>query len=434
MKLTEDMLELDIDEIDVNPNQPRKYFDIDKIEMLAESIKEAGLDSPLQLIWYGEPKNGKKAMLKDGERRYRALKLAGISKLKYGDDFIFVDCAVEDMAIRTFISCCMREDLRPVEKAMALKELMIKRGIKDLKVMMCTIHRAKDFIDNDFISESCARNYFIPESTVRQVASDMKKIGMSGTNAIEILKILDLPKKIREKVIFASPNSKIYQDTIKRNRFGKKIKSKDSRKEIKAIPLTFGYELTRVKDEELINFFLQKANEKKWTARKLNLAVSDFISSGLTPEKYIEAYAERCKKNAHTRGELDKMSIKMDNFSTTLTSFRTINLFALSDNFSQKQFLLSGQGLRTSCLKLNNALEELLFNAKQLVRVKEVKRINITKLPFRVKMTAPAHSAIPSYRFSIPIDVGRAIAEQCEEFKEGFEVELQINAVFKPMD
>ena len=68
----EEVIELRIDNIFVNPNQPRKYFNEDTIKELAESIREHGL---LQPIIVKETNDG--YMLVAGERRLRAKKLLG---------------------------------------------------------------------------------------------------------------------------------------------------------------------------------------------------------------------------------------------------------------------------------------------------------------------------------------------------------------------
>ena len=65
-----------IGNIKPNPNQPRKYFDEEKLKELSESIKENGVIQPLIV-----QQDGTKYMIIAGERRYRASKLAGIEEL-----------------------------------------------------------------------------------------------------------------------------------------------------------------------------------------------------------------------------------------------------------------------------------------------------------------------------------------------------------------
>ena len=65
-----------IGNIKPNPNQPRKYFDEEKLEELADSIKENGVIQPLIV-----QKDGSKYMIIAGERRYRASLIAGLEEL-----------------------------------------------------------------------------------------------------------------------------------------------------------------------------------------------------------------------------------------------------------------------------------------------------------------------------------------------------------------
>jgi len=108
-----EMMEIKIDEIRTNPFQAREYFDEGKLKILADSIKEHGLDTPIQVVW-GKQDDGKVATLKDGERRLRALKMAGYKKLRYGKEYIIIEVKDDaELEYRGLIANCMREDLQP---------------------------------------------------------------------------------------------------------------------------------------------------------------------------------------------------------------------------------------------------------------------------------------------------------------------------------
>jgi len=116
----EEVIELRIDNIFVNPNQPRKYFNEDTIKELAESIREHGL---LQPIIVKETNDG--YMLVAGERRLRAKKLLGettISSIvrEYNEKFLTEIAILENI---------QREDLTPIEEAIAYKTI-----IKEFKI------------------------------------------------------------------------------------------------------------------------------------------------------------------------------------------------------------------------------------------------------------------------------------------------------------
>lgn len=77
-KITGQVITVNIGEIDVNPNQPRKYFDKAELESLAISIKENGLLQPLTV----RKKSDGRYELIAGERRLRACILAGINEVR----------------------------------------------------------------------------------------------------------------------------------------------------------------------------------------------------------------------------------------------------------------------------------------------------------------------------------------------------------------
>jgi len=430
MKLENEMMELHINEIRPNPKQSRTYFDKGKLQILADSIKEIGVNTPIQLIW--DCDNGKKATIKDGERRFRALKLAGFTKLQYGKEYIIVDTDKDELGFRGLIANCMQENLQPIEKGLALMELLKRRGVTKIELAINVINRAKDYIDNNFIAEPSSRNFYISREIVKQIAKDMKTIGVSGTNAVDLLKLLKLPKDIQQKIIFSSPNIKIKKEKTKINRFGDII-PRTGNDGGKIVPMSFARELARLENDKICRFFLRKSFEKRWTSSKLNNMVTDYLSSHMTPEKYIEAYSVCPQGVCATQkrmDELDNFTKTIDNFTSTLTSFRIINLVAMADRFKQKTFLISGVGLRNTTIKLKNALDDVLLTGKQLAKLEEQEREEVLKLPFRIKLTSTAKNKKPAYRFSIPIEIGRKIESEIGELKEGLEVELQINAIF----
>ncbi len=426
-KLKNEMMEISIDDIRKNPHQPRKEFEEGKIKILAESIQEIGLNTPIELVW-DKKDDGKKATLKDGERRFKALKIAGFDKLHYGKEFIIVDMKNDDeFEYRSLISCCMREDLQPSEKGNALFKILKRRGIENIDMGINVINRAKDYMDNDFIAEPSKRNFFIPKETVKQVAKDMKMIGVSGTNAVDLLKILKLPTDIKRKVFFAPPNSKIHHEKMKLNRHGKMVVRKNKR-EGELIPISFARELARLDDDNLIRFLLKNAVERSWTSRKLSLMVKDYLNKSIKPDEYIVNYKKSCKKSKgmvkNKREELKNLATTMDNMSSTLTSWRTINLISIADTFVQKEFAISGKGLLNSTTKLKKALEETLLTAKELQKVKDEEK-EVVNVPFEVNLTTPPHQHT-GFRFTIP----KRIAEKLDA-KVGDKIELEIKAVIK---
>ncbi len=109
-------LQLKLTQIEPNKKQPRKDFDKEKIDILAESIKEHGLIQPIVVM---EAKPGRYIIVA-GERRWRAAKQAGLREVPV----VIRDYTEEEAAEIALIENLQREDLNPVEEALGYKALM----------------------------------------------------------------------------------------------------------------------------------------------------------------------------------------------------------------------------------------------------------------------------------------------------------------------
>ncbi|MBQ2876390.1 MAG: ParB/RepB/Spo0J family partition protein [Clostridia bacterium] len=106
---------LKISMIDPKSDQPRKYFDKEALEQLADSILENGLLQPILVREYAE---GRYQIIA-GERRFRASKLAGLTEIPA----IVLDRDDRKAAQIALIENIQREDLNPIEEAMAYRSL-----------------------------------------------------------------------------------------------------------------------------------------------------------------------------------------------------------------------------------------------------------------------------------------------------------------------
>ena len=107
-----------IKDIQKNPYQPRKEFSEEKIQELAQSIKENGLIQPI--IVRKSPVLGYKILA--GERRYRASIVAGLSEVPV----IIKQLSDQDMMLYSIIENLQRENLNPIEEAKAYQFLIDK--------------------------------------------------------------------------------------------------------------------------------------------------------------------------------------------------------------------------------------------------------------------------------------------------------------------
>ena len=102
-------------------NQPRKNFNEDSLQELADSIKQYGIIEPLIV-----QKNGSMYKIIAGERRWRAARIAGLKEIpvivkEYSDEEVFEIALIENI---------QREDLNPIEEAIAYRKLIDEFHLK----------------------------------------------------------------------------------------------------------------------------------------------------------------------------------------------------------------------------------------------------------------------------------------------------------------
>lgn len=108
--------EIELDRIEVNPYQPRTTFDEEKLDELADSIKEIGLIQPITL----RKTDGDKYQIITGERRFRAAQKAGLKKIP-----AFIREAANDAMLEmALVENIQREDLNSVEIALSYQRLI----------------------------------------------------------------------------------------------------------------------------------------------------------------------------------------------------------------------------------------------------------------------------------------------------------------------
>ena len=112
--------EIDLNFIVPNPNQPRKHFDKEELEELAVSIRENGIISPITLRQIDE----ENYQIIAGERRFRAAKLAGLTKIpayiRQAND--------EQMQVMALIENIQRTDLNAIEMALGYSKIISDFG------------------------------------------------------------------------------------------------------------------------------------------------------------------------------------------------------------------------------------------------------------------------------------------------------------------
>jgi len=107
--------EIDLTEIEPNPDQPRQHFEEDQLNELATSIKNHGVIQPIIVT-----PRGKKYMVIAGERRWRATQLAGYKKIPA----VVRDVEQGQMLALALLENIQRQELNAIEEALAYRKLL----------------------------------------------------------------------------------------------------------------------------------------------------------------------------------------------------------------------------------------------------------------------------------------------------------------------
>ena len=148
---------LKLRDIEPNPDQPRKNFEKEKLEALAQSIKEHGLIQPIVV----KPGENGMYIIVAGERRWRASKLAGLTEVPVveGD---YNEKQVMELAL---VENLQREDLNPIEEAEGYRNLMDTFGLTQEEVSV-RVGRSRSAVANAL--------------RLNGLSSDIKKLVING--------------------------------------------------------------------------------------------------------------------------------------------------------------------------------------------------------------------------------------------------------------
>ena len=152
---------IDITKIFPDTEQPRKNFDKDSLNELADSIREHGVLQPISVEFF-ETDDGPFYKLISGERRFQASKHVGLKELPC---IVHNHVSKEDRYARQLIENIQRQDLSPIEKAIALLEYKERLG-------------------------------------ENAIWSDVEKlVGLSERRRKQYISLLNLPEKIQKEIV-----------------------------------------------------------------------------------------------------------------------------------------------------------------------------------------------------------------------------------------
>lgn len=199
---------LKVNQIEPNRAQPRKDFDEDSLLELADSVKQFGVLQPLLV----QKKNGYYEIIA-GERRWRAAKLAGLKEVPV----LIKDYTDQEIVEISLIENIQRENLNPIEEALAFKRLLEEFQLKQDEVaervsksrtavtnslrLLKLAPKVQQMIIDDMISTGHARALLAIDDQEQQYSLAMRifdeKLSVRETE--KLVKLLKTPKKEVEK-------------------------------------------------------------------------------------------------------------------------------------------------------------------------------------------------------------------------------------------
>ena len=218
-------LMMKINMVEPNREQPRKNFEEDALLELADSIKQMGVLQPL----IGRKKKDSYEIIA-GERRWRAAKLAGLKEVPV----IIKDYTEQEIVEIALIENIQRENLNPIEEAMAYKKLLEEFHLKQDEVaervsksrtavtnsmrLLKLNEKVQQMIIDDMISTGHARALLAIDDQEQQyiLANKVFDEKLSVRETEKLIKELKNPKKPKEKK--TAENSYLYEDLANRMR------------------------------------------------------------------------------------------------------------------------------------------------------------------------------------------------------------------------
>jgi len=180
---SEKLREIDIDRIVPNTQQPRKYFNEEALNELADSIRAHGLIQPIIV----QPLPDNLFQLIAGERRWRAAQKAGLMKLPAVVRDSTSDASLEIALIENL----QREDLNPIEEAQAYEKLIVEFGLTQEEV-------ARRVGKNRVTITNMLRLLRLPQEVQQWISEDRLTTGHAKAllSLSDLSSILDVARKI----------------------------------------------------------------------------------------------------------------------------------------------------------------------------------------------------------------------------------------------
>lgn len=254
------ILEIKLEDIKPNPYQPRKYFDPEKIDELASSIKEHGVFQPIIL-----KKLIDGYLIVSGERRFRASKQVGLEKIP-AVIRNYTDAKVAEISLAENLQ---REDLTPMEEAFAYNMMIQELKITQNEVAT-KVGKSRSYVTNTI---GLLR---LPDEV--QELINKKSITMGHARTLSKLKdeetIKELAKKIVDENLSVRAIEDLTEDVTKQTKIKKQNNSNNYKEERNLLTKYYNSKV-QIKNDRVVF----KVNEEEDLKELVELLIKNAISS-----------------------------------------------------------------------------------------------------------------------------------------------------------
>ncbi|NET55415.1 MAG: ParB/RepB/Spo0J family partition protein [Symploca sp. SIO2E6] len=240
--------------------QPRRYFDQEKLEQLTESVKEHGILEPLLVRPHPHNKSGYELVA--GERRYRAAQAAGLSEVpvvvrNFNDQEALQVAIIENL---------QREDLNPIEEVEGILQILaieLNVEVQEVSPLLYRLRHSVGLVESDANGDN-ATGHNVMSKELSQVEKVFRGLGMSWQSfATNRLPLLHLPEELLEAL-----------------RVGK-------------VAYTKAQAISRIKEEKLRKSLLEEVISKKLSLQEIRKRVKECNSSQKESENKQQSFKRR---------------------------------------------------------------------------------------------------------------------------------------------
>lgn len=254
----ERFLELNLEDIENNPMQPRLHIDEQELKNLARSIKLHGLIQPISVIQVGK----KRYILKAGQRRWLAHKQLGLKTIKaiVQEETILAKKESQKILFEiAILENIQRDNLNPLELALSLRQAMDKNIYTNLEEISQALGKSKSYISK------VMKVLNLEDEIIKDLVEN------KSTNDIESLYEIQKIKNKKEQL-------EIYKDFVSKKLDRKALRERSRINKISHAKLPYTFKVTQKKIEMEVVLDSLDEEQKEFIAKEIEIILKSYFA------------------------------------------------------------------------------------------------------------------------------------------------------------